>query len=353
MRRIGTLTDPELARRFADYLMTRSIECRVDVEPMASPKSGGSGAGKSESGKRDVSCDLWVRDETHIDQAREELAAFLDSPQDEKYKVGGRADRIRKEREEEEKRKKRLQKKVQPRSPAAGAGQLMGVRIRQQSIPVVISVIVLSVIASFSTGFGRPAPSPVPGEPSVEESLFYGLSFVDWRDYLQSGEDPLASIRQGQVWRLITPMFLHGDTYHLAFNMLGIFFLGSVIERLQGSVFMLALLLISQLAGGLLQIALPPAEELPELLAGLAGSPFSIGASGAVYGVFGYLWIRPSLSPSYPVRMMPMNVTIMMGWLVFCVFFVPRIANGAHIGGLIAGVLIAAIVSRMSIDSYS
>ena len=89
------------------------------------------------------------------------------------------------------------------------------------------------------------------------------------------------------------------------------------------------------------------------MLSGLAGSPFSIGASGAVYGLFGYLWIRPTLSPSYPVRMMPANVAIMLGWLVFCIFFVDRIANGAHIGGLIAGVVIAVIVSRMPSDPYS
>ncbi|QEG01156.1 Rhomboid protease GlpG [Stieleria maiorica] len=342
MRRIGTLTDPDLARRFADFLFTLSIECNVDIED--APQSDGAVAA--------TTCNLWIRDESHVPRAKQELEAFLQSPTDEKYRVGEEADRIRKQRQSDEKRKKRLQQKVNPKSPATGSGGLMGVPIRQQTIPVVIAMVILSVIASFSTGFGQPKPSQVPGELSTEETIFYGLSFVDWRDYVIS-KDPLASIKKGQVWRLVTPLFLHGDTYHLAFNMLGIFFLGSAIERLQGSWFMAFLLLASGIFGGLVQIWLPPEEALPELFRGLAGSPFSIGASGAVYGLFGYLWIRPALSPSYPVRMMPSNVAIMLGWLVFCIFFVERIANGAHLGGLIAGVVIAVVVSRMPSDRFA
>lgn len=351
MRRIGTLTDPEQARRFADYLFTLSIECSVDIEDVPPPESPDHDKSADPQGieKR---CDLWIRNESHVEQAKQELEAFRKTPDDPKYRVGGEAERIRKQRVSEEKRKKRLQQKVNPKSPTGGAGPMMGLPIRQQSIPVVVSIIILSVIASFSTGFGRPKPSNIPGEPSTEEAIFYGLSFVDWRDYVIS-KDPLASIKKGQIWRLVTPLFLHGDTYHLAFNMLGIFFLGSAIERLQGSWFMAFLLLASGIFGGLVQIWLPPAESLPPILHGLSGSPFSIGASGAVYGLFGYLWIRPVFSPMYPVRMMPSNVAIMLGWLVFCIFFVDRIANGAHIGGLVAGVLIAAVVSRIPADSYS
>ncbi|WP_286177542.1 rhomboid family intramembrane serine protease [Stieleria mannarensis] len=343
MRRIGTLTDPDLARRFADFLFTLSIECNVDIEDAPGPD--GVAAAKT--------CNLWIRDESHVPRAKQELEAFLQAPTDEKYRVGEEAERIRKQRQSDEKRKKRLQQKVNPKSPAAGgAGGMLGVPTRQQTIPVVIAMVILSVIASFSTGFGQPKPSQVPGELSTEETIFYGLSFVDWRDYVINN-DPLASIKKGQVWRLVTPLFLHGDTYHLAFNMLGIFFLGSAIERLQGSWFMAFLLLASGIFGGLVQIWLPPEEALPDFLAGLAGSPFSIGASGAVYGLFGYLWIRPALSPSYPVRMMPSNVAIMLGWLVFCIFYVERIANGAHLGGLIAGVVIAAVVSRMPSDRFA
>ncbi|KAA5543755.1 rhomboid family intramembrane serine protease [Roseiconus nitratireducens] len=333
MRRIGTLNDPSLAKRFSDYLTTRSIECTTDIE-----------SHPEDNGTVRHECNLWIRDEAQVDSARTELEAFLQSPDDAKYQVGSDADRIRREKHEEEKRLRNLRRKAPMRSGPAG-GPLMGVPVRQQSIPVVIGTIILSVIASFATNFGRPNPSPVPGEPSTEETVFFALSFVDAREYIVH-EDPFESIKQGQVWRLITPMFLHGDTFHLAFNMIALFILGSAIERLHGSMFMLALLLISQVAGGFFQVFLPPADTLPPFLSGLAGTPFSIGASGAVYGLFGYLWVRPIMTPTYPIRMVPANVTIMLGWLVFCIFFVRGIANGAHIGGLIAGVVIAAIVAR-------
>lgn len=347
MRRIGTLTDPDQARRFADYLFTLSIECSVDIEKSSKEVNVENSEPKPQPERI---CNLWIRDETHVARAKQELASFLQSPTDPKYKVGGEAERIRKQHAAEEKRKKALVKKVAAKS--TGTGGMMGLPVRQQSIPVVIAVIILSVIASFSTGVGQPKESEVPGELSTEETVFYALSFVDWRDYVVSS-DPYASIKKGEVWRLITPMFLHGNTFHLAFNMMGVFFLGSAIERLQGSLFMAFLFIATGVFGTLFNVSLPPQDALPDLLSGLAGSPFLIGASGAVYGLFGYLWIRPLMSPSFPIRMMPSNVAMMLAATVFMVFFVKGIANGAHIGGLIAGVVVAAVVSRMPVDQYS
>ena len=142
-------------------------------------------------------------------------------------------------------------------------------------------------------------------------------------------------------------MFLHGDTMHLAFNMLMLYFLGSVIERLHGSLFFAILVVVTHVAGMLLQVSLPGAESLPAILERLAGTPFAIGASGAVYGLFGFLWIRPTIDPTYPIRMDSRNVMIMLGWLVFCMLPVLNlgVANGAHLGGLIAGMLIAPLLS--------
>jgi GlpG protein len=351
MRRIGTLTDPDQAKRFADYLFTQSIECSVDIGQGDSPETDEIPVAKDDQ-KKEVACVLWIREESHVEQAKQELKAFRASPDAEKYQVGGQVEQIRKQQVAEEKRKKRLQQKMNPKTPTAGSTAMMGIPIRQQAIPVVIGTIVLSVLASFATGFGRPVQSQIPGEPSTEESIFYALSFVDLRDYVVT-KDPYYSIKKGEVWRLVTPIFLHGDTFHLAFNMIALFVLGSAIERLQGSWFMLLLLLISGVFGGLVQVWLPPAQELPSYLSGLAGTPNAIGASGAVYGLFGYLWIRPLLSPDYPIRMMPANVAIMLGFLVFCVFFVDRIANGAHFGGLIAGIVIAVVASRLPADRFS
>ena len=75
------------------------------------------------------------------------------------------------------------------------------------------------------------------------------------------------------------------------------------------------------------------------------GVMFAIGASGAVYGLFGYLWIRPAVDPGYPIHMVPMNIVIMLGMLVACMTpLFENVANGAHLGGLFGGILAALIV---------
>ncbi|MEO1618233.1 MAG: hypothetical protein AAFV88_20430 [Planctomycetota bacterium] len=141
MRRIGTLTDAGQARRFSDYLLTLSIQCSVDiVEALA------------ESGETETQCDLWIRDEADVDQARKELQAFHSDPDAAKYQVESDAEKLRKEAEAEDKRRKSFQQKVKHR-PASGGGLLAGLSIKQQAIPVVIAVIasliLLVVIITF------------------------------------------------------------------------------------------------------------------------------------------------------------------------------------------------------------
>ena len=137
-------------------------------------------------------------------------------------------------------------------------------------------------------------------------------------------------------------MFLHGSIFHLLFNMLWIFYFGSVIERLHGSLFFLVLTMCAQIAGMMLQVSLPVTDALPETL---HGSPFAVGASGAVYGLFGYLWVRPAVDASYPIRLLPTQIMLMLGWLVLCMTpLIPNVANGGHLGGLFAGMLAAMVI---------
>jgi GlpG protein len=219
-------------------------------------------------------------------------------------------------------------------------GPLMGAPVKQQSIPVTIGIIVVSVIVSVISNFGDRRGLGPGGTTPLGQRTYSALSFADQRDYLASG-DAFASIKKGQVWRFVTPMFLHGDEFHLAFNMLWIFFLGSVIERLHGSLFLVLLTVGTHVAGMLLQVLLSNADFLPVFL---QGSPLAIGASGAVYGLFGFLWVRPALDPSYPIHLVPMNVVLMLGWLVVCMTpLIPNVANGAHLGGLLAGILAAMV----------
>ncbi len=333
MRRIGTLTDGSLARRFCDYLVTLSIDATTDSD---------SEPGNDQPG---ASWNIWIRDETDVDKAKQEFVAFAESPDSDRYQVEEEVSRIRNDRISKHQQRVAEQRDMVRSMPSDHGGPLAGAAVRQQSIPVTIGIIVIAVVASFTSEFGGRPGAPITETPTFAQKTYLGLSFVDLRDYVNANEDPFASIRKGELWRFVTPMFLHGDTFHLAFNMLWIFFLGSAIERLQGSLFFLLLTLSTQIAGMMLQVMLPEADFMPEAL---RGSPFAIGASGAVYGLFGYLWIRPMIDPSYPIHMVPMNVVLMLGWLVACMTpLIPNVANGAHLGGLLAGMLAALVGSAI------
>lgn len=329
MRRIGTLTDPNRASQFRDYLLTESIDCVVDVSSSADGSS--------------QRCDLWIKDETHVNFAREEFMTFQDAPDDAKFKVTADADRIRKEKVAEEKRRQSLQKKVNASSPSGTTVRgisLPGVRMRQQSIPVVIAVIALSIFFGLTTDFAQFRQSDYLREPSTALVVYEKMKLSNWMELWET-QDPFVSVKRGEPWRLLTPMILHGSAFHLAFNMLALFFLGSVLEKLQGSLFLAGLLVFTHLVGIVFQVYLPPPSALPDWLSGIAGSYNPIGASGAVYGLFGYLWIRPIVSDDFPIQIPPSNIKLMLAWIPLCIFFIDGVANGSHIGGLIGGMIVA------------
>jgi GlpG protein len=64
--------------------------------------------------------------------------------------------------------------------------------------------------------------------------------------------------------------------------------------------------------------------------------------SGVLYGLFGYVWLRGSMDPTFGVRLPPDSIAIMIGWLVLCATdLIGPIANTAHVAGLVAGVAFA------------
>jgi GlpG protein len=149
---------------------------------------------------------------------------------------------------------------------------------KQQSIPVVIGIIIISVALSLVTNFSKPVGNRV-GTESLQQKVYRLSSFVDRQQYQNTGGDSFASVRRGEVWRFLTPMFLHGDEFHLAFNMLWIYFLGSVIEKLHGSLFFAVLVVLTQLGGMALQVGVPAEDWVPR---SLQGSPFVVGTSPTV-----------------------------------------------------------------------
>ncbi|MGW6284406.1 rhomboid family intramembrane serine protease [Streptomyces sp. NPDC055107] len=135
----------------------------------------------------------------------------------------------------------------------------------------------------------------------------------------------VAGVADGQWYRLVTSMFLHQEVVHIGFNMLGLWWLGGQLEAALGRSRYLALYLLSGLAGGALTYLLAvPGQQ-------------SLGASGAVYGLFGAIAVLMRRM-NYDLR--PVLVLLALN-LAFTYFNRDGIAWQAHVGGLIAGVVIA------------
>lgn len=147
----------------------------------------------------------------------------------------------------------------------------------------------------------------------------------------------LPEIRNGEIWRLVTPAFIHFGLFHIVFNMLWTWELGRLIEWRQGGVLLIALLLITAAVSNLAQY--------------VVSGPLFGGMSGVVYGLFGYIWLQGITNPKFAVKMNPAVVKLLLVWFVICwtgileMVFGIAIANTAHTAGLLSGVTLSLLVS--------
>lgn len=144
---------------------------------------------------------------------------------------------------------------------------------------------------------------------------------------LQGG---LHEIRAGEVWRLLSPVLIHFGLLHFVFNMLWIWSLGELIERLLGS---LGLILLTLTIG-----------TLSNLAQYYWDGPAFGGMSGILYGLLGYLWVQSRFNPGFGVILNRSIVIMMMVWFLLCwTGLVGPIANMAHTAGLATGTILGLI----------
>lgn len=187
-----------------------------------------------------------------------------------------------------------------------------------------IPIIFISILISFFSGFGRfdgiieflTFLKPI----SLNSGYYNFLSYED--TFLNANE----------WWRLITPMFVHFSFAHLAFNCLWIFILGSKIELYDGHIRFISLVFFSSLFANCMQYI-------------FSGSSLFGGLSGVIYGLFGYCLVieidlkyeRYGLPPAMYLFML---VWMLLGFLgVLGLFGFGNVANYAHLGGLIGGLI--------------
>ena len=173
----------------------------------------------------------------------------------------------------------------------------------------------------------------------------YGMALKKLRSEDVSQSSPLfVKIRQGEVWRLFTPIFLHLNFTHIFFNMVALSILGAQIEeRMKGWQYLLLTLVIGMIS-----------NTFQYLMSG----PFFMGCSGVICGFAGFIWMRQRVAPweGYPLQRGAFTFLAVfvlgMALLQSVIFFLARfstvpfsvgIANTAHLSGAVAGMILGRI----------
>ncbi len=324
MRLIGELNDAQQAENFAAFLITEGIEAQVES----------SDGGSSE---------IWVKEEDQFESALEQWKAFQNDPGNQKY--SGAVHQAALIEREKQKKRRAIQKKI----VHVGASGLT----RKPTVTLIL--IGLCAIVALLTDFGS-------GLQTGNATVFKALEFVSLpRDQAieiltENGGDydslnlRLANIKKGELWRLITPIFIHHGTMHILFNMIWLYQLGKLIENRYGSFKFLMLVLLTAAISNLFQCAVPDSlggsspgffPDKSWLISGLGGM------SGVVYGLLGFVWMKSIYDRSSGFYLPQSTLVIMLGWMFLCM--VPgltgqllgiSVANWAHGIGLMVGVAV-------------
>ena len=158
----------------------------------------------------------------------------------------------------------------------------------------------------------------------------------DWGQNLQLilfGAKVNELIDVGQVWRLLTCVFLHVGIAHLICNCYAIYVYGPVVERLFGKARFLTIYIVGGIMGSLMSYAFSDAA--------------SAGASGAIFGLIGCMFYFREKYPDIFRRIFGRSLFIILGLNLLFGFIQPGIDNFGHIGGFIGGFVSAWVVGLL------
>ena len=136
------------------------------------------------------------------------------------------------------------------------------------------------------------------------------------------------SVAEGEWYRLVTSGFLHAGIIHIGFNMLLLYFLGRLLEPALGTPRFLVLYFTSLLAGSLGALILEP-------------NSFGIGASGAIFGLAGATFV---IARGRGMEALAGQIGFLIVFNLIFSFTARNVSIGAHVGGLIGGVICALII---------
>lgn len=303
MRELHSFSDSTLASRMLNVLVASHLPAVLEEEDGVSV--------------------LWIQDDDHRPRAKELLAEFLADPNASKFVEAERQAR-----------------QVADEAIAAAAerkrrvidlrDRWSGVWYKTHPATVVMIVISLLVVAA-TTKFQDQRGWDLCND---EESVFRNALFIQEPAVtlniggvilqIPGKTDALATFKSGQVWRFITPIFLHFSVLHIFFNMSMFRDLGFAIEFVKGTRrFVLMVLLIAVIS------------NLAQLY--WSGPNFG-GMSGVVYGLVGYMWMKGRFQPELRLGLTSNQIVFSILFLLLCMGGAfGAIANAAHLAGLLTG----------------
>ncbi len=324
MRLIGQIADKSQAERFSSFLLTRSIETHCE-----------------QSGDH---WELWIRDEDKIETARSELELFRSNPNGAAYRDALEAAGLilrQKAKQEKQVRKQQVQM----------SGGRWSAPIHKVA-PLTVTLVIITFLVGLMTNFGYDVDgfamralalgSLTPGQIAEEfqhaEVKKNGPYSIRLRTY---------NLMHYELWRAVTPIFIHFGGWHFFFNMYWLVFFGRQIEMRYGSWWLLILVVLvaipSNIAGSLMPehldgSAIAFVNNHAVLLAG--------GMSGVLYGLFGYVLIKMLFDERSGLFISTTNTVILIVWLFACMtttfqsLLNMNVDNWAHGIGLLAGLAI-------------
>jgi GlpG protein len=342
MRQLTSIKDQQQARFFASYLAVQGIQASAE--------------------EADGEWLIWYHDDDDREQANKILAEYLQNPDDPKYEAAERkvrsvfmeADRLQQEITRDQKRlKKRWAGSWWHSYPATYV--MIG-------ICVVVAVLCTDWTAMKGGGMG---PTLCNSQDSVllnkmwvatqivreeggkkvryfrvtvtPELTGKNLKIENWADTLEILKFKVAvtweslkwTCSNGEVWRFITPIFLHGSILHILFNMMWLRSMGMAIEFTRGTKRFVLLCLVLAVTSNLGQL--------------FWSGPAFLGMSGVVFGLIGYVWMKGKTQPQLGMGLEQQTIVMSILWLVMCMAGVfGNIANAAHLVGFFGGILIGA-----------
>lgn len=341
MRQLTSIKDQHQARYFASYLAVQGIQASAEED--------------------DGEWSIWYHDDDDREHANELLAEYRNDPDDPKYEAAERkvrsvfmeANRLQKEINRDQKRlKKRWSGSWWHSYPATYI--MIG-------ICVVVAIVCTDWSAVQGGGMGpalcnnrdsvllnkmgAATPIEVREEGGKQARYFMvppqltgeNLKLENWASTLEILKIKFAvtwkslkwTSSHGEVWRFVTPIFLHGSLLHILFNMMWLRSMGMAIELTRGTGRFVLLCLILAVTSNIGQL--------------FWSGPFFLGMSGVVFGLIGYVWMKGKTQPQLGIGLEQQTVVMSILFLVLCMAGVfGNIANAAHLVGFFGGILIGA-----------